>query len=138
MRYAMIMAGGSGTRLWPMSTSDQPKQLIPFIRGKSLIQIAVDRLEGLVPADRRCICAGQDHRGPIVDRVTGISADRYYAEPVGRDTVNAVGLVASVLEREDPDAVIAVFTAEADGEPAGTPDGVRWQETLPESAVPSH
>lgn len=112
MRYAMIMAGGSGTRLWPMSTSDQPKQLIPFIRGKSLIQIAVDRLEGLVPADRRCICAGQDHRGPIVDRVTGISADRYYAEPVGRDTVNAVGLVASVLEREDPDAVIAVFTAD--------------------------
>ena len=47
MRYAVIMAGGSGTRLWPMSRARQPKQLIPFIKGKSLLQLAVDRLDGL-------------------------------------------------------------------------------------------
>ena len=53
MRYALIIAGGSGTRLWPMSRGTLPKQLIPFISGKSLLEIAYERLEGLVPAERR-------------------------------------------------------------------------------------
>ncbi len=108
----MIMAGGSGTRLWPMSTRTQPKQLIPFIGGKSLIQIAVDRLEGIVDESRRCICAGAAHREMILEKVTGIAPDRYYAEPTGRDTLNAVGYVAAVLATQDPDAVVAVFTAD--------------------------
>ncbi len=112
MRYAMIMAGGSGTRLWPMSTKDQPKQLIPFINGRSLIQIAMDRLTDLVPADRQLICAGVTHRDPILQNITGMTDDRFYAEPVGRDTLNAVGYVAAVLARNDPDATIAVFTAD--------------------------
>ena len=47
MRYALIVAGGSGTRLWPMSRASLPKQLIPFIHGKSLLQLAFERLEGL-------------------------------------------------------------------------------------------
>ena len=61
MRYALIMAGGSGTRLWPMSRTNFPKQLIPFIAGKSLLQLAYERLDGLVPAQNRYICAGQTH-----------------------------------------------------------------------------
>jgi len=112
MRYAMIMAGGSGTRLWPMSTAGQPKQLIPFIGGKSLLQRALDRLEGLVPADRRYICAGEAHRELILKQIDGIDADRYLAEPTGRDTLNAVGFAAAALLGDDPDAVIAVFTAD--------------------------
>jgi len=111
-RYAMIMAGGQGTRLWPMSKKQLPKQLIPFIRGKSLLQIAMDRLEGLVEEDRRLICAGQMHRDVILEKLPRMSADRYFAEPVGRDTVNAVGYVAAVLAERDPDATIAVFTAD--------------------------
>ena len=108
----MIMAGGSGTRLWPMSTRRQPKQLIPFINGKSLIQIAIDRLDGLVPTDRQLICAGQTHRQPILDNIPGFTAERFFAEPTGRDTLNAVGYVAAVLAETDPDATLAVFTAD--------------------------
>ena len=61
-RYALILAGGAGTRLWPMSRADLPKQLIPFIEGRSLLQIAYERLEGLIPPDRRYVCAGQSHQ----------------------------------------------------------------------------
>lgn len=111
MRYALIIAGGSGTRLWPMSKGALPKQLIPFINGKSLLQIAYDRLEGLVAADRRYICAGEHHRG-IITQALGISDAQFLGEPMGRDTVNAVGFAAAAIAKRDPDAVIAVFTAD--------------------------
>jgi mannose-1-phosphate guanylyltransferase len=112
MRYAMIMAGGSGTRLWPMSRKQRPKQLLPLIGGKSLLQIAVDRLAGLIPDERIYICAGDMHRAAILSEVRGAAGDRYLGEPVGRDTLNAVGFAAAALVRQDPDAVIAVFTAD--------------------------
>jgi mannose-1-phosphate guanylyltransferase len=112
MRYAVIMAGGSGTRLWPMSTHDLPKQLIPFIHGRSLIEVAMERLDGLLPADQCYICAGQAHQQAILDRVSGMTTERFYGEPVGRDTLNAVGLPAAERLAQDPEAVIAVFTAD--------------------------
>lgn len=112
MRYAVIMAGGSGTRLWPMSRGRQPKQLIPFIKGKSLLQLAVDRLDGLVPIDGQYICAGQTHRDAILGAVVPSSPDRYLAEPTGRDTLNAVGFAAAVIATYDPDAVMAILTAD--------------------------
>jgi mannose-1-phosphate guanylyltransferase len=112
MRYALIIAGGSGTRLWPMSRDALPKQLIPFIEGKSLLEIAYQRLEGLVPAERRYICAGEKHADVILKAIPGLAADRFLGEPVGRDTVNAVGFGAMAIAKNDPDAVIAVFTAD--------------------------
>ena len=112
MRYALIIAGGSGTRLWPMSRAALPKQVIPFIHGRSLIQIASDRLEGLVPASQQYICAGLKHREPIMAALKSFDGDRYLGEPMGRDTVNAVGFGAAVIGAQDPEAVIAVFTAD--------------------------
>ena len=112
MRYALIMAGGSGTRLWPMSRADRPKQLIPFIGGRSLLELAVARLDGLVPAERQYICAGENHREPTLAALHGFDPRRYLAEPEGRDTLNAVGYAAAVIARRDADAVIAVFTAD--------------------------
>ena len=112
MRYALIIAGGSGTRLWPMSRETLPKQLIPFIQGKSLLEIAYQRLEGLIPRDRRFICAGEKHAQVILDTISGLAPDKFSGEPTGRDTLNAVGFGAAVIARRDPDAVIAVFTAD--------------------------
>jgi len=112
MRHALILAGGSGTRLWPMSRARLPKQLIPFINGKSLLQLAFDRLDGLVPAENRHICAGQSHAGVITGALDGFSNGQFLGEPIGRDTLNAVGFSAAAIAARDPGAVIAVFTAD--------------------------
>lgn len=116
MRYAMIMAGGAGTRLWPMSRADQPKQLVPFIKQgkgyKSLLQIAADRLEDLVPPSRRYICTNEGYRAAIKASLPSFSDPQILGEPVGRDTVNAVGFAAAILQKIDPKAVFAVLTAD--------------------------
>ena len=142
MRYAMIMAGGAGTRLWPMSRNHLPKQLLPLIRpagaggisggisggmsgstggdgatgrsgaAMSLLQVAAQRMDGLVPPARRYICTGEAYREPIRAALPEFSDDRILGEPVARDTVNAVGFTAAVLQKLDPEAVFAVFTAD--------------------------
>ena len=95
-----------------MSRAKMPKQLLPIINGRSLLEIAVSRLEGLVPPDCIYICAGEIHRRAIVERLAAIDDQHYLGEPVGRDTINAVALAAAVITRQDPDAVIATFTAD--------------------------
>lgn len=122
MRYAMIMAGGAGTRLWPMSRKEQPKQLIRFIQQKgekkprSLLELAAVRLEGLIDEKHRYICTAESYRDQIKKEVEGFGGkhadERILGEPVGRDTVNAVGFAAAVLQKVDKNAVFAVLTAD--------------------------
>lgn len=118
MRYAVIMAGGSGTRLWPLSREGTPKQLLPMIqRGgdskpRSLLDLAAERLHGLVPDDRQFICTGESFRRAIRESLPRFSDARILGEPIGRDTVNAVGFAAAVLENIDPQAVFAIITGD--------------------------
>lgn len=111
-RYGMIMAGGSGTRLWPMSRADRPKQLIPFIRGRTLLELAAARLDGVVPLEQRLICTAEPSRDAIRDLLPEFSDEQIIGEPEGRDTVNAIGLVAAILAKHDPDAIFLVITAD--------------------------
>ena len=112
MRHAMIMAGGSGTRLWPMSRGETPKQLIPLFGGKSLLQIAAERLDGIVDQPNRWICTGQKHSDAICASLPDFTTSQLIGEPEGRDTLNAVGFTATILHKCNPDSVFAVLTAD--------------------------
>lgn len=111
-RYGMIMAGGSGTRLWPMSRKSLPKQLIPFIEGKTLLEVAAKRLEGVLPMSQQLICTAESSRDAIANVLPEFAASQIIGEPEGRDTVNAVGLTAAILAKRDPNAIFVVITAD--------------------------
>jgi mannose-1-phosphate guanylyltransferase len=112
MRYAMIMAGGSGTRLWPMSRNSKPKQLLPLIDGQSLLSIAAQRIQNLVPQANRYICTAERDRAAIRAQIPWLDDAHILGEPMGRDTVNAVALGAAVLSARDTNAVFAVLTSD--------------------------
>ncbi|HRK32689.1 MAG TPA: mannose-1-phosphate guanylyltransferase [Tepidisphaeraceae bacterium] len=112
MEYGVIMAGGSGTRLWPLSRAGQPKQLLPVVRGKSLLQLSYDRLRGMLPPERIYVCTGEGWRGAVMANLPELPQQNLLGEPTGRDTANAVGFPAAVLQKRDPDAVFAVVTAD--------------------------
>ena len=107
----MIMAGGSGTRLWPMSRGTTPKQLIGLFDGKSLLEIAAARLDGIVATEQQWVCTNQQHQDVICQKL-GLPKEQLLGEPEPRDTLNAVAFTACVLHKQDPDAVFAVLTAD--------------------------
>ncbi len=111
-RCAMIMAGGSGTRLWPMSRLARPKQMIPFIDGESLLALAGRRLDGIVDPANRLVCAAREWEPEVRRAVPRLAKDGFLGEPTARDTLNAVGLTAAVLAARDPEAVFMVMTSD--------------------------
>jgi mannose-1-phosphate guanylyltransferase len=112
MEYGVIMAGGAGTRLWPMSRANRPKQLLKILRGQSLLQLSYERLRGVLPAERIFVCTGAVHRDLVLENLPELPKENLLGEPEGRDTANAVGLTAAVLAKRDKDAVAAVVTAD--------------------------
>jgi mannose-1-phosphate guanylyltransferase len=112
MRYGVIMAGGSGTRLWPLSRTNLPKQLLPVVKGKSLLQLSYERLRGILPPEQIFVCTGVSHAAPVLENLPELPKENLLGEPMGRDTANAVGFSAAVLCKRDPEAVCAVVTAD--------------------------
>lgn len=111
-RYALILAGGSGTRLWPMSRAARPKQLLPLIQGRTLLHLAADRVAQVVPTDSVLVCAAEQYRASVRATLPGLRDEQFLGEPVGRDTVNAIGLGAAVLARRDRDAVFTALASD--------------------------
>ena len=108
----MVMAGGSGTRLWPLSRRDRPKQLVPMPGGRTLLAIAMERLGTLVEPSNRLVCTGESFRGAIHAVLPALDDAQILGEPEPRDTLNAIGLTAAVVATLDPEAVLAVLTAD--------------------------
>jgi len=112
MQYGVIMAGGSGTRLWPLSRGFRPKQLLPVVHGRSLLRLSYDRLRGLLPAEQIFVCTGASYGPQVLENLPELPKENVLGEPIGRDTANAVGFPAAVLLKRDMDATVAVVTAD--------------------------
>ena len=112
MRYVLIVAGGSGKRLWPLSRQDMPKQLLKVVGGKSLLRLAYERVQGLVPDTNVLVCTGADYASTVAADLPELPAANILGEPEGRDSLNAVAWPAAILAARDPEAVIAVVTAD--------------------------
>jgi len=110
--YAVIMAGGSGTRFWPLSRKARPKQFLAIGTDAPLLRETVDRLGPLVPVSKVYVVAGQRHAAPIRALLPDLPADHLLVEPCPRNTAPCVGLAAVHLARRDPDAVMAVLPSD--------------------------
>lgn len=115
--YAVIMAGGAGTRLWPLSSKDKPKHFLKLFDGKSLIELTVDRLSGLVSEDRILILTSVKYRAVAQQALPQIPPENFVYEPCLRDTASAIGLAATVLKTRCPAATMIVLTADQIIEP---------------------
>jgi len=110
--YAAIIAGGSGTRLWPKSRQDKPKQFQSLYTETTLLQDTVRRLEPLIPRENIYIIANQSHKQIIKEQFPDLPEDNFVGEPMGKDTAPAVGVIATIIQHRDPDAVILVSPAD--------------------------
>lgn len=110
--YAVIMAGGSGERFWPLSTPECPKQFLRLSSGKSLLRETVDRIASLVPIERQVVVAGEQHASLVQQQLPELASANLISEPVGRNTAACIGLASLFIERRDPDAVIVILPAD--------------------------
>lgn len=110
--YAIIMAGGSGERFWPLSTPDRPKQFLRLVGDKSLLRRTVDRIEPLIPIDRQFVVAGEQHAIRISEELPDLPPPNLICEPIGRNTAACIGLASLFIARRDPDAMTVVLPAD--------------------------
>lgn len=110
--WAVVPAGGAGTRLWPVSRADSPKFLHDLTGGgRTLIQATVDRLRSLV-GERVLVVTGGAHAAAVLEQVPDLPEELLLTEPSPRESMAAIGLAAAVIERRDPDAIIGSFAAD--------------------------
>jgi len=112
-RYALIMAGGPGTRLWPMSRKSRPKQLLPFgPDGKSLLRASLDRLTDVFEYHNIYVIAGDAQLDAIHEDLPELPVENLIGEPEPRDTANAIGLGCAILAAKGTPGTVGVFTAD--------------------------
>ncbi len=113
--WSVIPAGGSGTRLWPLSRSSRPKFLLPLVdQQRSLIQQTVDRLRTVSPPERMLVVCGPSHAAPVARQLPEISTDQILVEPCPRGSGPAIALAAALIARKDPAAIMGSFAADHD------------------------
>ena len=135
MLHAIVMAGGSGTRFWPASRTNLPKQLLPLAGPRTLLEDTVDRLAGLVPPERTLIVTAARLVPPIRALLPGFPPAGLVGEPCKRDTAPCIGLAALLVARHDPQATMAVMPSDHVIRPAERfRDAIRQAAALVEQA----
>ena len=112
MFHALIMAGGSGTRLWPLSRKDRPKQSLSLIEERTMFQVTVSRLQPLIPVERVHVVTNAQMAAIFKEQVPSLPDENYIIEPSAKDNGPAVGLALTHIHHVDPDATIAILTAD--------------------------
>jgi mannose-1-phosphate guanylyltransferase len=112
MQYAVIMAGGVGSRFWPSSRKSKPKQFLNLIGGKSMLQYTIERIKPLIPEERILIVTNSDYAELVQSQLPSLPAENIIGEPVAKNTAPCVAIAASILQQRDPDAVMVVLPAD--------------------------
>ena len=120
MLHAVVMAGGSGTRFWPKSRRNRPKQLLRLHGDATMLQLTVARIAPLVPPGRVLIVTGADQAEAVRAQLPDVPPGNVVAEPCPRDTAPCVGLAARIVARTDPDGTMIVMPADHVIAPAET------------------
>jgi mannose-1-phosphate guanylyltransferase len=112
MLHAIIMAGGTGTRFWPASTKDTPKQLLPLAGERTMIRQTADRLAGLFAPERQLVVTNTRLVDAVRAELPELPAASIVGEPCKRDTAPCIGLAALLVSRDDPEATMVVMPAD--------------------------
>jgi mannose-1-phosphate guanylyltransferase len=110
--YALVLAGGGGTRLWPMSRREKPKQMQPLIGERTMFKTSIKRLAPLFLPEQVFVSTARNYVEDLQTEVPDIPAQNYIVEPSARNNAAAVGLAMTVIHARDPDAVIAMLTSD--------------------------
>ncbi len=110
--YAVIMAGGKGTRFWPRSRQKRPKQLLNIVGRRSMLQQTVARISSLLPLENIIVMAGEDHGEGVRSQLKELPDENIILEPVGRNTAACIGLAALLVQHRDSSAVMVVLPAD--------------------------
>lgn len=114
----VILAGGRGTRFWPLSTRTKPKQLQRIVGERTMIQETAERLAPLIPPEKLWVVTGTEQAEEVGRQLPALDESRILVEPVGRNTAPAIGLAARHIRARDPQAMMAVLPADhAIGDP---------------------
>jgi mannose-1-phosphate guanylyltransferase len=116
--YVVVMAGGSGTRLWPLSSKNQPKHLLKLFDGKCLIELTIEKQKNHIPDDRIIILTSVNYKELTQQTLTRIPPENFICEPCVRDTASAIGLAATILRLRCEVATMIMLTADQIIEPA--------------------
>jgi mannose-1-phosphate guanylyltransferase len=111
-RYALILAGGSGQRFWPLSRDALPKQLLKLFGEKTLLELTIERLEGLVPKENILILTNVQQEGAVRALIRDLPPENIVAEPEKRDTAPAIALAVGLIVKRDPNATMMVLPAD--------------------------
>jgi mannose-1-phosphate guanylyltransferase len=112
MYYAVILAGGSGTRLWPLSRRNYPKQALKLVGERTMFQYAVQRIRAIFPPERIMVVTLARHAAILMEQVPELPAQNFILEPEGRGTAPAIGLAAIHIASQDPDGCMVILTAD--------------------------
>jgi len=110
--YPVILAGGRGTRFWPLSRKRRAKQVLALDGDQTMIQQTVERLRKLAAEKRFWVITNEDLRDVVAAQLKSLTDEQIIAEPEGRNTAPAIGLAAFILEARDPQAVIGMFPSD--------------------------